>query len=248
MHRPLAMPQDEFLGSVRRALGRNSGSPPEPPYRHLAESLAQLESQVREMELRVAGNLDALLDQLAETAQLRGWNVCRATNPEAAIDYVEAVVTGLKVRQVVRSAQEVFDQVPVERTLQDLGISVVTIARDDQHTREELRNEIIAAGVGITGADYAVAESGSVVVVPRQGLSRLVSLVPPVHIALVRAQDVVERLDDVFLVRRLEYYRNRGDMGSYLNFITGPSRTADIEQTIVTGVHGPKEVHLVLLG
>jgi L-lactate dehydrogenase complex protein LldG len=59
---------------------------------------------------------------------------------------------------------------------------------------------------------------------------------------------LVGTLDDVFLLRRLDYYRNSGDMGSYLNFITGPSRTADIEQTLVVGVHGPKEVHLVLLG
>jgi L-lactate dehydrogenase complex protein LldG len=102
--------------------------------------------------------------------------------------------------------------------------------------------------MGVTGADYAVAETGSVVVIPRAGLSRLVSLVPPIHVALVRPQDVVESLDDVFLLRRLEYMRTGGDMGSYLNFITGPSRTADIEQTLVVGVHGPREVHMVLLG
>ena len=83
---------------------------------------------------------------------------------------------------------------------------------------------------------------------PRRGLSRLVSLVPPIHVALVRPQDVVASLDDLFLLRRLEYHRNGGDMGSYLNFITGPSRTADIEQQLVVGVHGPKEVHLILLG
>ncbi|MDA0734340.1 MAG: lactate utilization protein [Chloroflexi bacterium] len=244
----LEIPKDEFLASVRHALGRQTGSAPVPPYPHLEESLAQLESLALEMERRVAHNRDALLTKLAETAQLRGWNVCRAANPEAAISYVESVVTGLKVGQVVRSAQEIFDQLPVERALLDLGIGVVAIANDDQHTREQLRNEIIAAGVGITGVDYAVSETGSVVVMPRQGLSRLVSLVPPVHIALVRAQDVVESLDDVFLLRRVEYHRHGGDMGSYLNFITGPSRTADIEQTIVIGVHGPKEAHMVLLG
>ena len=85
------------------------------------------------------------------------------------------------------------------------------------------------------------------VVAPRRGLSRLVSVVPPVHVAIVRPSDVVGTLDDLFALRRLEYAGNGGEMGSYLNFITGPSRTADIEQTIVVGVHGPREVHMALL-
>ena len=110
-----------------------------------------------------------------------------------------------------------------------------------------VRERIRRADVGITGTDYAVAETGSLVILPRRGLSRLVSLVPPVHIALVRPQEVVESLHDLFLLRRLEYYRRGGEMGSYLNFITGPSRTADIEMTIVQGVHGPKTVHLALI-
>ena len=132
--------------------------------------------------------------------------------------------------------------------MQSEGIECVTVAQDEASPRERIRSRIIESGLGITGADYAVAETGSVVIVPRKGLSRLVSLVPPVHLAIVRAEDLVESLDDVFLLRRLEYYRNGEEMGSYLNFITGPSRTADIEMKLVVGVHGPKEVHLVLLG
>jgi L-lactate dehydrogenase complex protein LldG len=248
MNRHRSTPKDEFLGTVRNALGRLSSTAPTPPYLYLEETLAELEFQAQELEQRVSDNRDTLLSDLAETAQLRGWNVCRAADSEAAIGYVESVVTGLEVGQVVRSNQEVFDQIPIARALQNLGISVLTIARDGHHTQGQLRNEIISSGVGITGADYAVSETGSVVVMPRSGLSRLVSLVPPVHIALVRARDVVESLDDVFLLRRLDYYRNGSDMGSYLNFITGPSRTADIEQTLVVGVHGPKEVHMVLIG
>jgi L-lactate dehydrogenase complex protein LldG len=74
-----------------------------------------------------------------------------------------------------------------------------------------------------------------------------VSLVPPVHVALVRPEEVLDSLHDLFLLRRLEFKRRGGEMGSYLNFITGPSRTADIEMTIVQGVHGPKSVHMVLV-
>ena len=248
-------PIEEFLQSVRLALGREPG-PPHPLYHRLEQTLPELEAQAEEIQRRVAENRVALLDRLAEAAQHNGWRVCRSSNPEEAVEYIGTVAEGLADTRVMRSDQEVFQQLPVDRALTGLGLSVTVMARSDQETRDEQhasasqkhREEAAAAGLGITGADYAVAETGSVVLLPRRGISRLVSLLPPVHIALVRPQDIVESLDDLFLLRRLEYHSNGGEMGSYLNFITGPSRTADIEQTIVVGVHGPKEVHMVLLG
>ena len=240
------VPKDVFLGSVRRALGREE-APPDPPYTHLMESLPELKDQASAIQQRLAGSRSSLLDKLDETAQSGGWNVCRAAGFEEAIEYIAALVATLEVDRAVRTDQDVFADVPVDSALANLGLTVTTVAQGKDHSREELRQSIIAAGIGITGADYAVAETGSVVIHPRRGLSRLVSVVPPVHLAIVRPQDLVETLDDLFLLRRLEFHQNGGEMGSYLNFITGPSRTADIEQTLVVGVHGPKEAHLVLL-
>ncbi len=136
----------------------------------------------------------------------------------------------------------------MDAPLTNLGLKVTTVLHDETNSREALREVIRQADIGITGADYALAETGSLIILPRRGLSRLVSLVPPVHVALVRPEELLESLDDLFLLRRLEYHQRGGEMGSYLNFITGPSRTADIEMTIVEGVHGPKEVHMVILG
>jgi L-lactate utilization protein LutB len=248
MAEQLATPKEEFLDSVRQTLGRSSGSGPQPPYPRLAETVADLEIQVEEMRQRLGSDQADRLDRLHQVAQLRGWKVFRTANPEDALEYIGSVANRMGIKAIARSDQEVFQQLPLEEAMERLGIHTVTIARDEAHSRESRRQEIIAAGMGITGADFAVAETGSVVVIPRRGLSRLVSVVPPVHLALVRPQDAVDTLDDVFLLARLQYHRSGGDMGSYLNFITGPSRTADIEQTLVIGVHGPKEVHMVLLG
>ena len=248
----LGMPKDEFLAGVRRSLGRSLSrtgpSQPETPYPRLTETVAELENQAATARRRLEAERDSLVGRFMETAQLRSWNIFRTPNPEEAIGYIVSLAAAQGVTQVARSSQEVFDDLPLDAALENLGITSVTVARDEDRTQDFLREQIIRSGIGITGADYAVAETGSVVVLPRRGLSRLVSLVPPVHVAVVRPQDVVESLDDIFLFRRLEYYRNGGDMGSYLNFITGPSRTADIEMRLVVGVHGPKEVHLVLLG
>ena len=236
----------EFLRSVREALGRSEG-PPDQQYHRLEEDLPLLESQAAELEARLRANRPQLLDRLADMAGKGGWNVHRVTGAEAAIGQVDSIIGELGATQVVRSGQSVFDDVPIDTALQWRGINVVPVVRGQEATREQLRENMRRADVGLTGTDYALAETGSLVILPRQGLSRLVSLVPPVHVALVRPEEVLESLHDLFLLRRLEFKQRGGEMGSYLNFITGPSRTADIEMTIVQGVHGPRSVHMVLV-
>ena len=242
----------DFLRSVREALGRDSdgsggAAPPSHEYHRLEETLPQLEEQAAELGVRLREKRPQLLDRFAEMAGRGGWNVHRVSGVEAAIGRVDSLVSELQAARVVRSGQSVFDDVPVDAALEWKGIDVAPIVQGENAPRGELRETIRQADIGLTGTDYALAETGSLVIVPRRGLSRLVSLVPPVHIALVRPEEVLESLHDLFLLRRLEYYRRGGEMGSYLNFITGPSRTADIEMTIVQGVHGPKSVHLVLI-
>jgi L-lactate dehydrogenase complex protein LldG len=242
----LGIPTADFIASVRGALGRDP-EPPTTPYRHLTEDIADLESQGAEIRRRIAGELPELMTQLADTAALRGWQVQRATGGEDALDYVVSLSRRLGVISAARSEQAVFDEVPVDAALGGAGVLCWPATYDTDGDRNVVRQRLAECGMGITGADYAVAETGSVIVLPRRGLSRLVSVVPPVHVAIVRPGDVIGNLDDLFTLRRLEFHGNGGEMGSYLNFITGPSRTADIEQTIVVGVHGPGEVHLVLL-
>ena len=238
--------KDEFLASVREALGRPEG-PPEQRYHRLEESQPILEAQAAEMETRLQENRPQLLDRLADMAGKGGWNVHRVPGAEAALGQVDAIIGEVGATRIVRSGQTVFDDVPVDTALQLRGIEVVPVVRGPNATREELREQMRGADIGLTGTDYALAETGSLVILPRQGLSRLVSLVPPVHVALVRPEEVLESLHDLFLLRRLVFKRRGGEMGSYLNFITGPSRTADIEMTIVQGVHGPRSVHMVII-
>ena len=245
-------PKSEFLRSVRDALGRpldslGQSAPPEVPYHRLQEDLEELEDRALQIQERLKEDRPAILDRFADMAQRGGWNVHRLSGVEAVVGRVDEIVAEAGARVVVRSGQPVFSEYPIDPALEWRGVEITPVVRSDEVSREALREEIRRADVGMTGADYAIAETGSLVILPRQGLSRLVSLVPPMHIALVRADEVIESLHDLFLLRRLAYYWQGGEMGSYLNFITGPSRTADIEMTIVQGVHGPRTVHLVLI-
>ena len=235
-----------FLRSVREALGRREGPPPE-AYHRLVEQLPDLGARAVDLEVRLRENRPQLLDRLADMAGRGGWNVHRVSGVEAAVGAVDSIVGEIGANRVVRSGQPVFDDVPVDTALIARGVAVTSIVQGQEAPRAQLREEMRHADAGLTGTDYALAETGSLVILPRRGLSRLVSLVPPVHIALVRPEEVLESLHDLFLLRRLEYYQRGGEMGSYLNFITGPSRTADIEMTIVQGVHGPKAVHMVIV-
>lgn len=235
------------MDHVRRSLGRSQPGEPDPLHHPLTENLAEFEARASLVRRRQAETRGALADRFEATAKVRNWNVFRTTNVEESIGYITDLAGRLGISKAARAEQPVFAELAVDAALRNAGVELCIAAHDEPTDRPRIRAEIIESGLGVTGADYAVAETGSVVVMPRQGLSRLVSLVPPVHLAIVRSEDLVESLDDVFLFRRLDYLRNGGDMGSYLNFITGPSRTADIEMKLVVGVHGPREVHLVLL-
>ena len=245
-------PKSEFLRSVREALGRPLDSlgqiaPPDVAYHRLQEDLEELEDRALQIQERLRENRPEIVERFVDMAQRGGWNVHRVSGVEAVVGRVDQIVAETGASKVARSGQPVFDEYPIDTALEWRGIATTPIVRNEQVSRQELREEIRRSDVGLTGTDYAIAETGSLVILPRRGLSRLVSLVPPVHIAVVRPDEVIESLQDLFLLRRLEYYWQGGEMGSYLNFITGPSRTADIEMTIVQGVHGPRTVHLVLV-
>jgi L-lactate dehydrogenase complex protein LldG len=97
--------------------------------------------------------------------------------------------------------------------------------------------------VGITGAFAGIAGSGTIAVVSGPGRPRLASLLVPVHVAVLRADCLYPSLAAL-----LAAHANVVEEGSNLVLITGPSRTADIEMTLTRGVHGPGEIHVILLG
>jgi len=98
--------------------------------------------------------------------------------------------------------------------------------------------------LAITGAFCAIAETGTLVLTTSADTPTASALLPDTHIAVVRADRVVSGMEEAFaLVRSAS-----GGMPRAMNMISGPSRTGDIEQTIVLGAHGPFRVHLLLLG
>jgi L-lactate dehydrogenase complex protein LldG len=101
------------------------------------------------------------------------------------------------------------------------------------------RDELFSCDAGVTTAQWGIAETGTLVLESARERSRLASLVPPIHIALLSTQCICPSLGDALA---------RVDPASHaITLITGPSRTSDIELTLVVGVHGPQVVHVLLL-
>ncbi len=104
------------------------------------------------------------------------------------------------------------------------------------------RERLVDCDLGITAAQWGVAETGSLVLFSSSERHRLVSLVPPVHACVLEGGTILPALGDA-----LDAARAEDPLPHLVTLITGPSRTADIELTLVVGVHGPKALHVVVI-
>jgi L-lactate utilization protein LutC len=110
---------------------------------------------------------------------------------------------------------------------------------EEPHRRER----VLAADVGITSVDFAIAETGTLAMLSRPGQERLASLAPPLHVAVVESRQVIADLLDLFAALDVA---GPDALPSNLTLITGPSKTGDIELELTTGVHGPGQWHVVI--
>ncbi len=114
--------------------------------------------------------------------------------------------------------------------------------------RKELRQAFVDADMGISGANAAIAETGTIVIVTNEGNGRLVTTLPPIHVVVVGYEKLVETMDDATAILKVLSKSGTGQkQTAYVSFITGPSRTTDIEKTLALGVHGPKELHIIFV-
>lgn len=114
----------------------------------------------------------------------------------------------------------------------------------DQLGDRLLTSDLAGCDVSITGCEYLVARTGSIVMSTAQAGGRTASVYAPVHICIAFTSQLVYDIKDALQGAKEKYGNN---LPSLITFATGPSRTADIEKTLVVGVHGPKEVFLFLV-
>ncbi len=150
--------------------------------------------------------------------------------------HVEATPDAVRARVVELSKDQAVFSWDADRLPFDVGALL-----SSPTTGSGTRARQSAAALGITGCQAAIAETGSLVVLSGPGTPRAASLLPPVHLCLVRREDLYGSMREFFSVRATDIAG-----ASCCTFITGPSRTADIELTLTLGVHGPGRVIVVV--
>ncbi len=206
--------REQILGNVRLALGRRIDAPvtPVPPSARVAP--------------RVPGDANAEIDLLlGEIGKLGG-----ATQRLAEKDVKKALgelVRAEGVKKATLWQNREMEELGAARTLQALGVEIVS-----PHAS---KRQIAECDLGVTSVDVAFPETGTLLLRSKPEGPRVVSLVPRIHLAILRPAALRADLSPAFA----EF---KGD--DYFILVTGPSRTADIELTVTIGVHGPKALHV----
>jgi L-lactate utilization protein LutC len=177
-----------------------------------------------------------LADQFASVLAATGGQAQMVADVREIADVVARVAGEQDSRRVLFAPFGLADEIGLHHHLAARGVELVEPS--------EMGRQAGEVTVGLTGAVLAVAESGSLLLGGQPGPAGLVSVLPWVHLVLIRARDLVPDIATAFaqLVARLE----NGD-GDWV-WITGPSRTADIAHTLVLGAHGPNALHVLILG
>jgi L-lactate dehydrogenase complex protein LldG len=232
----------EMLEKVRRALGHTGTA----GFEKASQSLDALPPLDRVLPPVAPSELVEKFE--GELQKLAGI-ACRAASITDLDQILRDILSKSEGGPIVLSRNSLLSQLRLSEKLTTWGRDCLIWPSSENVSKERLtdfRRQCFEAKVGITGVEFVLAESGTLVLTsPTEG-SQLASLAPPIHVALYRRAQVVESLEEV--LARLPALRNPTQLpGRSVIFITGPSRTADIEQISIRGVHGPKHVYAVLV-
>lgn len=161
--------------------------------------------------------------------------VLRAVSSKEAADLIIKQIRQLKVQKVASTSFTMVD---------DKALQAYAPAEDMDFTMQLNKGKIEQADMGISEFDLGIAQLGCIVQDASDLHTRLVSMLPPIHLALLRTAALVESFSDALEIIEKAY---KGNIPPYLSFITGPSKTADIERELTIGVHGPEKLIILCI-
>ncbi len=236
--------REEMLARVRRSLNRPEGAPqpvPLPPFA-TPGAAPRATSGAAASPGRLADR-DGLVEQFASEMEGVGGTVRHLASMDEVCGYLDALSPGPGQSTIIVTSRLAERAPALARWVAERAPGAVLDGDPDGDDARRAR--LLAADVGVTGSEYAIADTGTLVLVAGVERHRLLSLLPPVHVCVLYRDRIVANLPE--LLGRLREEPQPADLPLSITFITGPSRSADIELTLARGVHGPREVHVLIL-
>lgn len=236
--------QHDFIKTIQDALGKSGNFNPElqePP--DLEQKLAvYLNKDEHEQK--------ALLDLFIEQAKPINMSVIPLKTASMAGLAIKELIQNTKPewgdeKSVITWNHPLINELNLDEILSEDEVTLYntrTSEEPDQEEREKIRSLLLKSYIGITSADFCVAESATLVLRTRPDQPRAVSLVPSIHVAVIKMDQLMKNLTELYF--RLKWDPKEKEIGltNCMTFISGPSKTGDIELQMVHGAHGPRQL------
>jgi len=249
--------QESFLRRIRSALKRPSLQPAPGVTLALSRQAVDIEQLLATVRGRSRHDRLHLLDQLMAAGQSINLNVVALSDAAATAKAIVELVdrktpewgTG---KRVAAWRHPLIDALDLPRLLSAAGVPVIVAEPEKPPVGAHppavpFHERVARAFIGVTAADFCVAQTGTLVLKTRPGQDRSVSLLPPIHVAVITLDQVLASFTELYTCLSHDPVHQVEGITGCMTFISGPSKTADIEAVMVHGAHGPKEVWLYVI-
>jgi L-lactate dehydrogenase complex protein LldG len=243
--------QQEFINRIKMALGKPFAESHQKTDLFSREMPAETGAILERIKNRSAADRKKLLETLVEAAGPIHLTVRTCVDIKAVTDAITEVVRNKDPewgdqKRVVAWQHPLIESLNLPDALSEQGVPVF-FSNVNAPEGETLRQRIIDSYIGITTADFCMADTATLVMRTRPGQARSVSLVPAIHIAVVELNRIIADLKELYALLKWDPQESKEGVTNCMTFISGPSKTADIEATMVHGAHGPREVHIFVI-
>jgi len=242
-----------FIGNVKKALGRPDAVPP--PFEDLIQTVPDTEDTelMKTIQGRKRKERLSLLNRMTEIGPTINTEIVAAETETGIAAAIAGIAADRKAewgdkKSIVAWNHPLVNSLELSAAVAPLNIPVISAQPDSSSKRKEaFRRQAETALIGVTSADFGLAETATLTMKNRVGRPLHVSLLPSIHIAVIRLEQILSSFKELYTLLKWDPKQQTEGITHSVTFITGPSKTADIEATLVHGAHGPRELVIFVL-
>ena len=243
--------QEEFISRIKMALGKPVSTQTRAADLFRSEMSAETRAILERLKNRTPEERKKLLETLIQAAEPINLKVLSCEDISSVTTAIVDLVRnkdpewGHK-KSVVAWRHPLIEKLDLPTALSEQSVDVF-FADLKEHETEVIRRYVIDSYIGVTAADFCMADTATLVMRTRAGQARSVSLVPAIHIAIIELNQIIADLKELYALLKWDPQMKAEGLSNCMTFISGPSKTADIEATMVHGAHGPREVYIFVI-